>query len=379
MKTLDRYIVRQFLINYAILLMVFTLLFVVVDLIVDIDEFVKAGRLRAGEGSGWLFATAWTIADYYGPTMVLLYVFFSGLVVVAAMGFAFSSLARSRELTAMVSSGISLHRVAAPVVVVACLFSGLTLLAQEFLIPSMAYKLTRSKSQLGKKSIRSFEVRYAVDSKGNLLSAAQFEAQLDQPMLTGVTILERDPLGRATRRISAEQAFWSDAYTGWELVGGYAIHPEAGASRGEPSTSLSPDMNQAQPVDFFATDLSPKVLFAHQAGLYPRLLSFADLRDLAANPAVDAGPLRRIMHGRFSLLVLNVLVLVIGLPFFLSREPTNMLRQGVTAAGVSLAAWALCMFVPEAAAVSMNPVASAWLPVVILLPISAVGLQMIRS
>ena len=375
MKTLDRYIVRQFLINYAILLMVFTLLFVVVDLIVDIDEFVKAGHLRAGEGGGWLFATVWTIADYYGPTMVLLYVFFSGLVVVAAMGFAFSSLARSRELTAMVSSGISLHRVAAPVVVVACLFSSLTLLAQEFLVPSMAYKLTRSKSQLGKESNRSFEVRYAVDSKGNLLSAAQFEAQLIQPMLTGVTILERDSLGRATRRISAEQAFWSDAYTGWELVGGYAIRPESG----EPSTSLSLDTNQAQPVDFFATDLSPKVLFAHQAGLYPRLLSFADLRDLAANPAVDAGPLRRIMHGRFSLLVLNVLVLVIGLPFFLSREPTNMLRQGVTAAAVSLAAWALCMFVPEAAAVSMNPVASAWLPVVILLPISAVGLQMIRS
>ncbi len=372
MKTLDRYIIRQFLINFVILLVVFTMLFVLVDLIVDMDEFVKAGRRRADEFGGPLWATLWTVATYYGPVLALLYVFFSGLLVVGAMGFSFASLARSGELTAMVSSGMSMHRVAAPVVVVGCLLNVLTLLDQEFVIPRLAYKLTRSKSQVQYEAIRSFEVRYAVDSKGHLLSAAEFNASPSQPMLTGVTIMERQANGQAQRRITAEQAFWSDSYQRWELIGGYAIRPVQ-------TTAAAGRLDGAERVEFFYTDLSPQVLLAHREGLFPRLLSFAELRRLAANPAVNDGPIRRIMHGRFSLLVLNVLVLAIGLPFFLTRQPVNLLRQGVAAVIVCLGAWGLGMLVPELASAFLNPVASAWLPVVVLLPLSALGLQLIRT
>ncbi len=374
MKTLDRYIIRYFLINFLILLCVFTMLFVLVDLIVDMDEFVKAGRERAAQFGGPVWATLWTVFDYYGPVLVLLYVFVSGLLVVGAMGFTFAGLGRSRELVAMVSSGISMHRVAAPIVIIGCFLSALTLLSQEFVIPRLAYKLTRSKSQLRATAARSFEVRYAVDSKGHLLSAAQFDASLDDPMLTGVTILERSESGRAVRRITAEQAFWRESYQGWELVGGFAVRPvEADERLGD---AVGGD---AESVRYFATDLSPKVLLAHRAGLYPRLLSFAELRELASNAAVNDGPLRQIMHSRFSLWVLNVLVLVIGLPFFLKREPGNMLGQGMSAAGVCVGVWGVGVILPEVAMSYMNPVASAWLPVVIFLPISAIGLGAVRT
>lgn len=376
MGTLDRYIIRQFLINFVILLLVFTMLFVLVDLIVDMDEFVKAGRLRSQEFGSQLVAVGWTVATYYGPVILLLYVFFSGLLVVGAMGFALAGLIRSHELTAMASSGISLYRVAAPIVVVGGLLNVLTLLDQEFVIPNLAYRLTRSKSQVRFDTIRSFPVRYAVDSNGHLLSAAQFNPSTDQPMLTGLTILERDSIGQAQRRITAEQAFWSDADQRWELVGGYGVKPLRQAA---PSPTDATGIEEAEPVDIFPTDLSPQVLLANEERLYPRLLSFADLRQLAANTAIDDGPIRRIMHSRFSLLVLNVLVLVVGLPFFLIRGPANMLQRSVLAAATVLVAWGLGVLVPEVAAGYLNPVASAWLPVVILLPASAVGLQFVRT
>jgi len=375
LNTLNRYIIRQFLINFVILLAVFTMLFVLVDLIVDMDEFVKAGRLRADEFGGQITATLWTVAMYYGPVLVLLYVFFSGLLVVGAMGFTLASMIRSRELTAMVSSGISMYRIAAPVVLVGGILNVLTLLDQEFVIPNLAYRLTRPKSQVRYDAIKSFEVRYAVDGKGHLLSAAIFNPSIDQPMLMGVTILERSEFGQAERRITAEQAFWSAPYQRWDLIGGYAIRPLRDGSA-LPDTITS---QRAEPVEHFQTDLSPQVLLANEERLYPRLLSFADLRHLASNSAIDNGPIRRIMHGRFSLLVLNVLVLVIGLPFFLIRGPANILQQGVLAAATCLSAWGLGVLVPEVAAVYLNPVASAWLPVVILLPVSAIGLQFVRS
>lgn len=376
MGTLDRYIIRQFLINFVILLLVFTMLFVLVDLIVDMDEFVKAGRLRADEFGGQLPAIVWTVVTYYGPLLLLLYVFFSGLLVVGAMGFALAGLARSRELTAMASSGISLYRVAAPIVVVGGLLNVLTLLDQEFVIPNLAYRLTRSKSQVRYDAIRSFAVRYAVDGNGHLLSAAQFNPSADEPMLTGLTILERNASGQAQRRITAEQAFWNIVSERWDLVGGYGIRPLRHAAL----TPLEESgVEGAEPVEFFQTDLSPQVLLANEEQLYPRLLSFSDLRQLASNTAINDGPIRRIMHGRFSLLVLNVLVLVVGLPFFLIRGPVNTLQQGVLAAATVLSAWGLGVLVPEVAAVYLNPVASAWLPVVILLPASAVGLQFVRT
>src|SRR4051812_7421296 len=123
MKILDRYIIlRNFLINFVILLVVFVLLFVLVDLVFNFDEFLKAGR-----GMGLMRGLVWVVWDYYSPMVPFLYVYFSGLLVVAAMGFTFAGLSRSGEMVAMVSSGISMYRIAAPVVVVGFLLNALAL------------------------------------------------------------------------------------------------------------------------------------------------------------------------------------------------------------------------------------------------------------
>ena len=108
MNILDRYIVRAFLVNFGILLVVLMSLFVLVDLIIDFDEFLKGGQVRADRYGGVFLATMFSIVDYYGPVIVLMYVFLSGLLVVTAMGFTLSGLQRTQELTAMVASGLSL-------------------------------------------------------------------------------------------------------------------------------------------------------------------------------------------------------------------------------------------------------------------------------
>ena len=48
MRLLDRYIVKLFIQNYLILWVVLGGLYLVVDLIVDLDEFLRAGRDHAG-------------------------------------------------------------------------------------------------------------------------------------------------------------------------------------------------------------------------------------------------------------------------------------------------------------------------------------------
>lgn len=87
MSILDRYILRQFLTNFVILLFVFSLLFVVGDVMIDLDEFVEAGRNRVQTfGGNVAIETVKVIIDFDGPMVLLLYAFFSGLIVVGRPG-----------------------------------------------------------------------------------------------------------------------------------------------------------------------------------------------------------------------------------------------------------------------------------------------------
>ncbi|NJL31064.1 MAG: LptF/LptG family permease, partial [Phycisphaerales bacterium] len=143
MRLIDKYILRSFVLNYIILLLVMLLMIVVVSLIVNIDEFIGP---RHAPFDGVLSGTLYTIADFYFPNMFLLFVMMGGLATVGAMGFTFTALSRTGELLGMIAGGISLYRVALPVLVAGCILSLLALPMQEWVIPPLAGKLARGPS-----------------------------------------------------------------------------------------------------------------------------------------------------------------------------------------------------------------------------------------
>lgn len=381
MKILDRYIMKQFIVNFAILTAVFMMLFVLVDMIVDLDEFLAAGQRRAQmlaqgntpstqtdaltvdkpEPNAWhlTLGIAWTVGDYYGPMVLLVYTFLSGLLVTAAMGFTLTALARNREIIAVISSGVSMFRIAAPVVVVGCVLNMLTLPIQEWLIPPVKEKLARSKSRMKSGGVQTFDFHLVPDGHGNLISAAAFNPTENE--LTDVLILVRDDLGRTVRHITAKTAFWNRDHRRWDLL---HAHEASGSATG------------AMPVDYYETDLTPEALMARHRAIYPRLLSLEELQELRDDPTVGA---LQIMHSRFSLLAANVLVLIMGLPYFMLLEPKNMLTQAIKAACVCIGAWASGLVMLQMSSTLLPPVAMAWLPVAIYLPVSAFVLQTVRT
>ena len=376
MRILTRYILRQFLVNYLILLVALGLLFVVVDLVIDLDEFLKAGQwLSEQHGGGAARWTLWAAADWYGPQMLLVYGYFSGLVTVGAAGFTFAGLNRTRELTAIVCSGVSLHRIAIPVLVVGCLLNVLAVPVQEFLIPNLAHKLARSKSDVGRPSVKGFAINYMPDDEGALFSAESYDT--DTQTLKGLSILERDRRGRTVRRITSDLARWDLDRQGWGLAGGRAIRP-----RSAPGARSQGVGQEGEPVGFFHSDLSPERLLARRASIFPWLLSVADLHQMAAissEHADEADQMHQIIHSRFSLLAVNLLVMVMGLPFFLLCQPQNLLLQAVKAAGICLGAWGGSLVLMMAGTEFANPVTAAWLPVAIYLPISALLVMAVRT
>jgi lipopolysaccharide export LptBFGC system permease protein LptF len=361
MKTLDRYIIRMFLQNYVILGVVLAGLYVLVDLIVDLDEFLKAGRLHADRMGGVLGGTAWVMADYYGPLLLLIFTAMSGLLVVAAMGFTIAQLQRSREITAILASGISLYRVAAPVLIAGFAINLLVLPVQERLIPPLAEKLVRSKSQVGQPTMTDKPVHYARDESGSLISAASFSAA-DNAM-SQVRIIERDDTGRQTRLIRADRATWSPDERAWQLDNGQAFRTVA--------SETLPTALGGEPVALYRTELSPEVMITRQAQLFLRLQSLTTLQDMRTNAALsDAqrGQITQVMWSRFTTLVMGVLILLIGLPYFLTRVPGNMLVNSAKAAGMTIGAWSGGLVLMQIA--GLNPVTAALLPIAIHVPIS---------
>ena len=374
MKTLDRYIARQFLINFVILFAVLMTLFVVVDFIVNQDEFFEAGQVRAEAYGGVLLATLYSIADYYGPIVVLAYVFFAGLIAVGAMGFTLSSLERNRELVALAAGGVSLYRVAGPVLVTGIALIALLLPIQELVIPPLADKLARGPGQVKAESLKSFPVRFVRDERGNLLTAAEFDP--GERTLEGVSILVRDQGGRAVKKIVADMAVWDEGAQAWVFpTTGYAVTPRDRAEAMVRDT-------EPEAVERYATELSPTVLTVRRASIYARLLSMGRLQAMQGSRVLDPrqrAEVTQIIWSRFSLVAVHVLLLAMTLPFFLSLRPGSMLVQGVKASAAALSGWGVSLAILQVTGTGLSPVTAAWLPVVVLLPVTAAMLQWVRT
>lgn len=372
MTILDRYIIKTYLLNFVILLAVLMALFIVGGVLIDLDEYIAAGEMlakRDASDSIWYY-TLYAIFDFNGPVQLMLYAFFSGLVCVGAAGFTLTGLARTRELTAMLSSGISMYRIAMPMLLAGF---GLNLLAsidQEFFLPPLAHKVTRNVSEIKSTSVKNQPVYFMSDESGRLFSAGHFQQVDGTALLTDLTLLQRNAQGQAVQRIVASQAIWNEDRSGWELTDGFALVRPLNGKAGVGTT---------HDVDFVPTTLAPTVIRARLESNYLNMLSVRKLQRLAGNEQIDQGKVRQIMHGRMSQLVLNMLVLAMGLTFFLSREPTSALSAAVKATGLCIGAWSMGLTMQSAEISWLNPVATAWLPVVIYIPITAITLQTLKT
>lgn len=361
MTLLDRYIAKQFIINVVALTLILFSFVVVIDASLNIDRFMGiADRLAAQDGGDapgtlrrWL-VTLLLVADFWWPKLLQLYSFLIGMILVGAMGFTFAQMTRNRELIAMMAAGIGLHRVMKPVMIVALFFMGLQVLNTEVLIPRIAPLLVRDHDDIGSRALGSAVVPLTPDGAGRLFRAAEFDA--DAGTMTGVYILERDENGKAVRAITADRAVYRES--GWDLTAGIAR--QRGVANPTPPAQI----------DRIESPLDPNELRMNRYESYAQSLSFAQVSQMLARPSLTDPEKRaryaRIKWGRFAIVISSLLALLISMPYYITREPKNMVVQSLKCAPVAIIALIGGVMGASASIPGLPPAIGVFVPVMIL-------------
>ena len=373
MTILDRHIARQFLQNFMLLLGGLLTIIMLIDFSLNFDEYADLGGRVAAAGGGFKATTTlWVFWNLWWPRLFQLVGFLMGLGLVAAMGFTAAQLVKNRELVAALAGGISLHRIARPMVLVALLLTGLQALNRELILPELAPLLVRDKKQAGSERLGVMPQPLCSDSNGRLFYAQALN--LDTQVIEGLYVWERDAAGLMTRRITASRAQWRDG--AWVLTDGLAI------DRGGTAASAPP-----RPVARIETDLDPMSLRIRRFEGFSRNLSCAQINDLlarleAAGDTVDRRrieELERVKWGRFGLMATNLLAFAACMPFFLRREPCSMVVQSLKAAPAAMVAIGMGFAGAMSSIPGLPPQISVFVPALVLLPLCIAAVSGMRT
>jgi lipopolysaccharide export system permease protein len=350
---------------------------IIIDLFVNLDEFTENADIETA-------AIIKNIFTFYLLNNTLYFRDFAGMITVVAAAFSFGKMVRNNELVAVMASGVSLKRIIFPIVCLALLLTGVLVIDQEFIIPPLADKLVRSQGDIpGKESYR---VRFISDRKGSLICSLIFDVETST--LYNPTILLRRPttsrpgIWEVTGRIDADKAVYNDKTGRWDLstqsaeTGEWVPHgllTERGSGKGP------------QPIAFYASDLTAKVIPVRCESEHKALLSLRQLTALEAQKIQirDMAQLSSQKHFRITDPLINLVMLMISLPLLVCRDPKSV----KSAVMISFALTGACFIISFACKIlatevifdKVMPEFWAWLPVFIFLPIAFIELDSMKT
>ncbi len=197
--TLDRYVLGRFLGIYAANLLSFTLLFVLIDLVSNIERFQKNA-----DGFGDFVAACFA---YYTSIVPVIFCQILGPVVaVASAMFTVTLFQRSNEFVPVLAAGRSYQRTLLPILVASAVMSVGTFVIQEAWIPRTADAIRQALERKGRRVIFD-DVKYRDAKHGNLIILKAYN-RVHQSADEGVLVLPVEKRGRSQYLIAARSMEW---------------------------------------------------------------------------------------------------------------------------------------------------------------------------
>ena len=376
MKILDRYIIRNYLINCLLALGVMIGMYILLDVIVNFDLFTKGDTYQHATASQAFWGLLREITTYYAYRTLVIFSMISGIIPLLAAGFTMVRMTRNRELIALLSSGVSLYRVAAPIILCAVGFNILVVVDQEVLMPANISNLLRKHGQVSASFVKNEPIEFVPESDNSLVLASRYNAKTKT--MRDVRIIQRNKLGEAKAMILAKKAVWKKNIGEGPVAGGWRMYDVVQINAAK---AANPN-NRPEPVKVmtYQTPVTPgqlNLIFQKKAVEY---LSTAQIDKLIlySTPATRTA-LEKIMYTRITQLIMNMIMLLIGIPFLLAREPNKLVTNMLWCSALSAGCFVTTFVFFQLAGAGLSPFAGAWLPVVLFGPLAIVMLDMVKT
>ncbi|MCX5654888.1 MAG: LptF/LptG family permease [Planctomycetota bacterium] len=385
MKILDRYILKTFLLSLLISMAALIGIVLVLDLVLNVNKLFNLSATARTTGFWSIFAG---LVNYYFYKMFDYFQWTVSPAILVAAAASLVRLNRSRELIGIKAAGVSLYRVMWPMIAVALVLDAFYIVNQELILPAISIQLARSPDDLEVK--KEFAVDFIRDENNNIIYAPLYnpkaremraEAKIKDdgtPLyLARVRIFRRDSKFQPLGTVEAEKATWDPKAGGWRLTGGVRLPPLK-----EPMLlDRIPDAPEGDPVDFYSTNVGPPEIVRHRASDFYRYMAYGELRALADDPMrSNRQALQVTMHQHITGPIMNLLLLLLGLPFVAGRDDRNYFSSIGVAIGLVIGVYAI-NFAATAFGQQghIGPLLAAWLPVFFVLPASVLSMEALRT
>ena len=367
MWILDRYLLRQFLKTFLICLISLTGLFIVIHAFTNLDEFLRCAEKRGG--------LAAMMGSYYAYQSILFFDQTAALLTLVSAMFTAAWIQRHNELTALMAAGISRVRVVAPVLGAAILILVLAAVNREVTIPRYRAEMVRLPRELAGSVAR--ELRFCYDNHDVLIRSRggtyADQQKIDRPDF----LLPLALTDYGTQLLAAEAVYQAPE---GNRPGGYllrGVEQPKDLDR-QPSLKLHGQPVIITPRDapdwlkpgecFVASDLSFEELTESDG--FRQLASLGQLiRRLRSRSTDYDADVRVAIHARMVQPLLDVTLLLLGLPLVLARESRNVfLAIGLCALVVAVFMMVEIGFHYLGSVSMLSPVLAAWAPLILFAP-----------
>jgi len=201
MRILDSYILRNFVVTLIFALVAFSIIFVIVDLIENLDKFIDKG------------VPYYKVIEYYVYYLPYIIVLSLPVAVLLASLFSVGQMTRNNEIVAMKSAGISLLRILLPLFTFGFILSlGILYLGETFVPMTNEKRIDIYKEYVQKakkKRLRGQNDIYIQVSKGEWLNIGFFDPNTSTGHRVSIQKFDAN-FSRIERRIDAPELTWED-------------------------------------------------------------------------------------------------------------------------------------------------------------------------
>ncbi len=357
LRIIDRYLMRQFLLSYAICATAILGLFMLIEGISRLDHFLREDQ------------PLFLVMFHYFAAVLPIYFsqFLAPVFTLMGAMFSITLLNRGQELVPLKVSGLSIQRILAPYFFLACIFMLLMILVQELVLPNFKDEIRTAYSYGKRKSVVSpIRPGLYLDASGKMIHVDYYFPNEYRGL--GIEIYELDGNKELKSITTAKELVYTtvEGKPRWLLR---EVEVQSWDARGRAipiPTATAYGAGYVEKLDEeVLTDVAMQPIDLEAADRELPYLSYRELRDQhKRRPYLNHLPVK--LHMRFAFPLANIVLLLLGLPFVLRGERRSVII-GIVASIVISAAYLVTMVVCTEMGNkgALSPILAAWLPVLL--------------